>query len=58
MMDTGQIALTSTMAVAVQQLQAINEMQMEIMQNIANSQQQMAALMHSAGIGQNVDVRV
>jgi hypothetical protein len=55
-MDTGQIALDSTVAVAVQQLKAISEMQMDIMKNMAKSQQQMAELMHAAGVGQNIDV--
>ena len=57
-MDVSQIATSTAMATAVQQLQATASMQMEVMKNMAASQQQIADLVHSMGIGQNVDVTV
>jgi hypothetical protein len=55
-MDAGQVALDSSMAMIVQQLQATSEMQLAVMKKIAESQQQMAEMMASMGIGQNVNV--
>ena len=55
-MDAGQVALDSSMAMIVQQLQATSEMQLAVMKKIAESQQQMAEVMASMGIGQNVNV--
>jgi hypothetical protein len=55
-MDAGQVALDSSMAMIVQQLQATSEMQVAVMKKIAESQQQMAEMMASMGIGQNVNV--
>ncbi|UCG06628.1 MAG: hypothetical protein JSV83_22450 [Desulfobacterales bacterium] len=56
-MDVSQITTSSTMAMIVQQLQTISEMQVEIMKDMAASQQQMAEMLQSIGIGQNVNIR-
>ena len=55
-MDAGRVALDSSMAMIVQQLQTTSEMQVAVMKKIAESQQQMAEMMASMGIGQNVNV--
>jgi hypothetical protein len=55
-MDAGRVALDSSMAMIVQQLQATSEMQVAVMKKIAESQQQMAEMLASIGIGQNLDV--
>ena len=57
-MDAGRVALDSSMAMIVQQLQATSEMQVAVMKKIAESQQQMAEMMASMGIGQNINVHV
>ena len=54
-MDVGQVALDSSMAALVQQLQATTEMQLAVMKKIAESQQQMAEMLTSVGIGTNID---
>ena len=56
-MDVSQVATSSAMAMIVQQLQTISEMQVEVMKDMAASQQQMVELMQSMGIGQNVNIR-
>ncbi len=56
-MDVSQVTTSSTMAMIVQQLQTISEMQVEIMKDMAASQQQMAEMLQSIGIGQNVNIR-
>jgi hypothetical protein len=55
-MDAGRVALDSSMAMIVQQLQATSELQVAVMKKIAESQQQMAEMLASIGIGQNLDV--
>ena len=55
-MDAGRVALDSSMAMIVQQLQTTSEMQVAVMKKIAEGQQQMAEMLASIGIGQNVDV--
>ena len=55
-MDAGRVALDSSMAMIVQQLQTTGEMQVAVMKKIVESQQQMAEMMASMGIGQNVNV--
>jgi hypothetical protein len=55
-MDAGRVALDSSMAMIVQQLQTTSEMQVAVMKKIAESQQQMAEMMASMGIGQNVNL--
>ena len=55
-MDTGQIALDSSMAQIARQLQTTTEMQLAVMKKIAESQEQMAEMLAAIGIGQNVDI--
>jgi len=55
-MDACQVALDSSMAMIVQQLQTTSEMQTAVMKKIVESQQQMAQMLAAEGIGQNVDV--
>jgi hypothetical protein len=55
-MDAGQVALDSSMVMIVRQLQTTTEMQVAVMKKIVESQQQMAEMLASIGIGQNVDV--
>ena len=57
-MDVSQVATSSAMAMIVQHLQAISEMQVEVMKDMAASQQQMAEMLQSLGIGQNVNLSV
>ena len=56
-MDAGRVAMDSSMSMIVQQLQTTSEMQVAVMKKIAESQQQMAEMLASIGIGQNVDVK-
>ncbi|MEJ2729430.1 MAG: hypothetical protein P8185_13145 [Deltaproteobacteria bacterium] len=55
-MDAGRVALDSSMAMIVQQLQTVSEMQTAVMKKIVESQQQMAEMLASMGVGQNVDI--
>ena len=55
-MDAGQIALDSSMALIARQLQTTTEMQLAVMEKIAESQQQMAEMLTAIGIGTNIDV--
>ena len=55
-MDAGSVALDSSMAMIVQQLQTTSELQTAVMKKIVESQQQMAEMLAAVGIGQNVDV--
>ena len=57
-MDVSQVATSSTIAMIVQQLQTISEMQVQVMKDMAASQQQMAQMLQSLGIGQNVNISV
>jgi len=54
-MDAGQVALDSSMALIARQLQTTTEMQLAVMKKIAESQQQMAEMLTSIGVGSNVD---
>ena len=49
--------MNSSMAMIVRQLQGMAELQMAVMKEMADSQQQVAELLQSMGIGQNIDVR-
>ncbi len=55
-MDVSQVTMTSSMAMIVRQLEGMAEMQMAVMKEMAESQQQIAGLLQSMGIGQNIDV--
>jgi hypothetical protein len=48
---------TSAMAVAAQQMQAVTEMQMELIKTMAESQEQLIAMLNAAGVGANVDTQ-
>ncbi len=54
-MDTGQITLDSSMALIARQMQTTTEMQLAVMKKIAESQQQMAEMLTSIGIGANIN---
>ncbi len=55
-MDVSQVTMNSSMAMIVRQLESMTEMQMAVMKEMADSQQQIAELLQSMGIGQNIDV--
>jgi hypothetical protein len=55
-MDTGQVALNSSMAMIVQQLQDTNEMQLEMLKIAVESQQQMLKMLTAPGVGEHIDV--
>ncbi len=54
-MDVSQVTTSAAMAMAIRNLQAIAEAQMEVMQAIATQQKQMAATIQAAGVGQNIN---
>ena len=47
----------SAISVAAQQMQAVTEMQMELIKSMAESQEQLIAMLNAAGVGQNVDTQ-
>jgi len=55
-MDAGPVPLDSSMAMIVQQLQTVGEMQTAVMKKIAESQQQMAEMLAAIGVGQNINL--
>jgi uncharacterized phage-like protein YoqJ len=55
-MESGQIALDSSMVEAVRQLQSKYDMQIATLKKLAESQQQIAEMLHAMGVGQNIDV--
>ena len=55
-MDAGPVPLDSSMAMIVQQLQTVGEMQTAVMKKIAESQQQMAEMLAAIGVGQNISL--
>lgn len=55
-MDVGQVTMNTSMAMIVRQLEGMAEIQMAVMKEMADSQQQIAELLQSMGIGQNIDV--
>jgi len=55
-MDVSQVTMNTSMAMIVRQLEGMAEMQMAVMKEMADSQHQIAGLLQSMGIGQNVDV--
>ena len=54
--DVSQVTMDTSMAMIVRQLEGMAEMQMAVMKEMADSQQQIAGLLQSLGIGQNIDV--
>ncbi len=55
-MELDQVTTSTALAVAVRNLQAIAEAQVEVMQAIAASQQQMVEIMQASGVGGSVNV--
>ena len=55
-MDVSQVTMDTSMAMIVRQLEVMSEMQMAVMKEMADSQQQIAGLLQSMGIGQNIDI--
>jgi hypothetical protein len=47
----------SVLAVAAQQMQAVTEMQMELIKSMAESQEQLVAMLNASGLGLNVDTQ-
>jgi hypothetical protein len=47
----------SAIAVAAQQVQAVTEMQMELIKTMVESQEQLVAMLNAAGVGLNVDTQ-
>ncbi|MEJ2638331.1 MAG: hypothetical protein P8010_02030 [Desulfosarcinaceae bacterium] len=47
----------SVIAVAAQQMQAVTEMQMELIKSMAESQEQLVAMLNASGVGLNVDTQ-
>lgn len=47
----------SLIAVAAQQIQAVTEMQMELIKSMAESQEQLVAMLNASGLGLNVDTQ-
>jgi hypothetical protein len=47
----------SVIAVAAQQMQAVTEMQMELIKSMAESQEQLVAMLNASGLGLNVDTQ-
>jgi len=54
-MDISGVTASSAMAMAIRNLQAIAEAQMQVMQAIANGQKQMTAVAQANGVGQNIN---
>ena len=57
-MDINQVAMSGSVAVIVRQLEGMAEMQTALIKEMADSQLQIAGLLQSLGIGQNIDIRV
>ncbi len=55
-MDAGQVTLDRSMAMMTQQVQKTADMQLTMLKMAIESQQQMAKMIATAGVGENVDV--
>ncbi len=55
-MDAGQVTLDGSMAMMTQQVQKTADMQLTMLKMAIESQQQMAKMIATAGVGENVDV--
>ncbi|MDJ0983957.1 MAG: hypothetical protein QNJ26_00335 [Desulfobacterales bacterium] len=55
-MDAGQVTLDGSMAMMTQQVQKTADMQLAMLKMAVESQQQMAKMIATAGVGENVDV--
>jgi hypothetical protein len=47
----------NAIAVAAQQVQAVTEMQMELIKTMVESQEQLIAMLNASGVGLNVDTQ-
>jgi len=56
-MNIAPVATSSTAAIISRQLQANTEMQMAVLKQMAEAQQQMAEMLHTLGVGLNVDIQ-
>ncbi len=56
-MDIASITTNTAMAAVVRQLQTVNEIQTAVMRQLAESQQDLAAMLAAMGIGQNIDIQ-
>jgi hypothetical protein len=57
-MDISSITSNMAMVAILRQLQTVNAVQTAVMAQITDSQEQMAAILSAAGIGQRVDIHV
>jgi hypothetical protein len=57
-MDISSITSNMAMVAILRQLQTVNAVQTAVMAQITDSQEQMAAILSAAGIGQSVDIHV
>lgn len=55
-MEIAPLQSSSAAAVAVQALETTNALQMEVLKQMADGQQQMAALLQEMGLGQAIDI--
>ena len=56
-MNIAQVATSSTAANISRHIQADTEMQMAVLKQMAESQQQMAEMLHILGVGLKVDIQ-
>ena len=56
-MEVGSIVVSAAMTTITLQLQTTTEMQMAVMKQLAESQQRMADMLQSLGIGQAIDLQ-
>ena len=56
-MEIASISGNTMLAAMVRQLQTVNEIQTAVMRQLADSQQELAALLAAMGIGQNIDLQ-
>lgn len=55
-MDIGSVSGTTAAAMMAQQVQATTQLQMSILKQLAESDQQMAEMLQTLGMGQNIDL--
>lgn len=55
-MEIAPLQSNSAVAMAVQALETTNALQMDVLKHMADSQQQMAALLQEMGLGQAIDI--
>jgi len=57
-MNIAPAATISVVEAITRQMQASTDMQMSLLKQMADSQQQMAEMLHALGVGLNVDIQV